>query len=122
MKLISQLSKETGIPVGTIRFYEKAGLFSGVKKQNVTTNNYVYYDQDVVEKIRFIKMAKAVGFTLAEIREVVDAWYKKQFTKNARLRVLDKKLVQLDEKIAELKAMKKQIAICKDNIANDRST
>ncbi|MCD9017158.1 MerR family DNA-binding protein [Parachryseolinea silvisoli] len=122
MKLISQLSKETGIPVGTIRFYEKAGLFSGVKKQDVTTNNYVYYDQDVVEKIRFIKMAKAVGFTLAEIREVVDAWYKKQFTKNARLRVLDKKLVQLDEKIAELKAMKKQIAICKDNIANDRST
>src|SRR5688572_4459017 len=122
MKLISQLSKETGVPVGTIRFYEKAGLFSGVKKKDVTTNNYVYYDQDVVEKIRFIKMAKAVGFTLAEIREVVDAWYKKQFNKNARLRVLDKKLVQLDEKIAELKAMKKQIAICKDNIENDRST
>lgn len=108
--------------MGTIRFYEKSGLFSGVKKKEVTTNNYVYYDKDVVEKIRFIKMAKAVGFTLAEIREVVDAWYKKQFTKNARLRVLDKKLVQLDEKIAELKAMKKQIAICKDNIGNDRST
>lgn len=118
MKLINQLSKETGIPIGTIRFYEKSGLFSGEKKHGVTTNNYVYYGNDVVEKLRFIQMAKAVGFTLAEIKEVVDAWYKKQISQKAKLEVLDKKLLQIDEKIRELKAVKKQIAICKFNIEN----
>lgn len=118
MKLINQLSKVTGIPIGTIRFYEKSGLFSGEKKQGVTTNNYVYYGNDVVEKLRFIQMAKAVGFTLAEIKEVVDAWYKKQISQKAKLEVLDKKLLQIDEKIKELKAVKKQIAICKFNIEN----
>lgn len=118
MKLINQLSKETGIPIGTIRFYEKSGLFTGEKKQEITTNNYVYYGNDVVEKLRFIQMAKAVGFTLAEIKEVVDAWYKKQISQKAKIEVLDKKLLQIDEKIKELKAVKKQIAICKFNIEN----
>ncbi|WP_448635318.1 MerR family transcriptional regulator [Pedobacter panaciterrae] len=119
MKLINQLSKETGIPIGTIRFYEKTGLFTGEKKEEVKTNNYVYYGDDVVEKLRFIQMAKAVGFTLAEIKEVVDAWYKKQISKKAKIQVLDKKLLQIEEKIKELKSVKKQIAICKFNIENE---
>jgi len=81
MKLISQLSKETGIPIGTIRFYEKSGLINGQTKEGVTTNNYVYYGEEVIDKLRFIQMAKAVGFTLAEIKEVVDIWYKRQISK-----------------------------------------
>lgn len=119
MKLINQLSKETGIPIGTIRFYEKSGLFSGKTKEEITTNNYVYYDDEVIEKLRFIQMAKAVGFTLSEIKEVIDAWYKKQISKTAKIDVLEKKLLQLDEKIKELKAFKKQIVLCKFNIEND---
>ncbi|MDM1346135.1 MerR family transcriptional regulator [Myroides marinus] len=119
MKLISQLSKETGVPIPTIRFYEKTGLFSSTTKEEVTTNNYAYYGNDVVDKLRFIQMAKAVGFTLSEIKEVIDAWYEKQFTKKAKLEVLNLKLKQIDEKMKELKAMKKQIALCKYNIEND---
>ncbi|MBB6270683.1 DNA-binding transcriptional MerR regulator [Pedobacter cryoconitis] len=121
MKLINQLSKETGIPIGTIRFYEKSGLFMGETKKEVTTNNYVYYGDEVIEKLRFIQMAKAVGFTLSEIKEVVDAWYKKEIIKNSKIQVLDKKLLQIDEKIKELKAVRKQIAVCKFNIENDIS-
>ena len=119
MKLINQLSKETGIPIGTIRFYEKSGLIKGQTKNEVTTNNYVYYNDETIEKLRFIQMAKAVGFTLSEIKEVVDAWYKKQMSKSAKIEVLNKKLLQIDEKMKELKAVKKQIAICKLNIENE---
>ncbi len=121
MKLISQICKETGIPIGTIRFYEKSGLIKGQTKKEVTTNNYVYYDDETIEKLRFIQMAKAVGFTLSEIREVIDAWYKKQMSKSAKIDVLNKKLQQIDEKMKELKAVKKQIAICKLNIENEVS-
>jgi MerR family copper efflux transcriptional regulator len=121
MKLINQLSKETGIPIGTIRFYEKSGLFCGKTKNEVTTNNYVYYGDEVIDKLRFIQMAKAVGFTLAEIKEVVDAWYQKQISKSAKIDVLDRKLLQIDEKIKELKAIKKQISLCKFNIENEVS-
>ncbi|MFZ4928651.1 MerR family transcriptional regulator [Chryseobacterium sp. Mn2064] len=118
MKLISQLSKETEIPIATIRFYEKSGLFSGTKKEEVKTNNYVYYGDEVIEKLRFIQMAKAVGFTLSEIKEVIDVWYKKDLSKKAQIEVLDLKLLQINQKIKELTAMKKQISLCKFNIEN----
>ena len=119
MKLISQLAKEVGVPIATIRFYEKKGLFSSETKKEVTTNNYAYYGEDVVDKLRFIQMAKAVGFTLAEIKEVIDAWYEKRFTKQAKLKVLNLKLQQIDEKMKELKAMKKQIGNCKSAIERE---
>ena len=121
MKLISQLAKEVDLPVATIRFYEKKGLFSSITKEDVTTNNYAYYDEEVIDKLRFIQMAKAVGFTLSEIKEVIDAWYEKQLTKKAKLDVLNLKLKQLDAKMNELKAMKKQISLCKFNIEHDLS-
>ncbi len=116
MRLIHQLSKETGIPIGTIRFYEKSGLISGETKKEVTSNNYAYYGDECIEKLRFIQMAKAVGFTLSEIKEVVDVWYKREFTKLAQIEVLDRKLLQIDSNIEELKAMKNQISLCKSNI------
>lgn len=118
MRLINQLSKDIGIPIGTIRFYEKSGLIKGEIKPEVKTNKYAYYSDEAVDKLRFIQMAKAVGFTLNEIKEVVDMWYEKTISKKAQLEVLDKKLLQIDEKINELKAMKAQIGICKQNIQN----
>ena len=116
MRLISQLSRETKIPIATIRFYEKTGLISGKKNPNVVTNNYMYYHDEEVDKLRFVQMAKAVGFTLPEIKKVIDVWYKKTISKKAQIEVLDKKLIQIDTKIKELNAMKRQIAICKKNI------
>jgi MerR family copper efflux transcriptional regulator len=113
MKLINQLSKETGVPIATIRFYEKSGLFAGKKKADVKSNNYVYYDDEVVEKLALIRDAKSVGFTLAEIRELIDAWYSKKITKSEKLDILDKKLEQIDSKINELKAVKELISFFK---------
>jgi len=116
MKLINQLSKETGIPIATIRFYEKSGLFTGKKKNDVKSNNYTYYDDEVVDKLDLIRDAKSVGFTLSEIKELIDAWYNKKLTKTKKLAILDDKLVQIEEKIKELKAVKKQIAFLKSEV------
>ena len=120
MKLISQISKESDTPIGTIRFYEKLGLFSGVKQTGKTTNNYVYYTDEVIGKLNFIKDAKETGFTLAEIKEVIDAWYGNKMTKEEKIAVFDKKLLQVDEKIKELRNVKRQIATCKKDIEEGR--
>ena len=121
MKLIHQLSKETGITIPTLRFYEKSGLIQGKRKTDVSTNNYQFYEQEAIDKLNFIQMAKAVGFTLSEIKDVVDLWYKKEITQQAQLTVLDKRLAQIDEKVTELETMKKQIKKCKENIINHLS-
>jgi MerR family transcriptional regulator, copper efflux regulator len=120
MLLINQLSKETGVRIPTIRFYEKLGLFKGKKKAENSTNNYTYYDDEVMEKLELIRDAKSVGFTLAEIKEVIDAWYSKRITKSRKIEILNKKITQIDEKIAELKAIKKQINFFKLEIEDDK--
>ncbi len=110
MKLVHQLSKQTGIPIATIRFYEKSGLIKGFKNENVTSNNYTYYGEEVLEKLELINDAKSVGFTLAEIREIIDAWYSRQITKEEKLAILDKKLDQIETKIKELIDVKSRIS------------
>lgn len=116
MKLINQLSKETKIPIATIRFYEKSGLISGKKKQEERSNNYRYYDDEVVEKLALIRDAKSVGFTLAEIKELIDAWYGKRISMAKKIDILDRKLAQINDKIRELKEVKKQIAFLKSEV------
>jgi MerR family transcriptional regulator, copper efflux regulator len=116
MKLINQISKETGIPIGTIRFYEKTGLFSGVKPKEGATNNYVYYTQEVIDKLYFIKKAKLVGFTLLEIKQVIDAWNGNKLSKNQKIEILDKKIQQIEIKISELEDIKKQILFYRTKI------
>ena len=116
MKLINQLSKETGIPIATIRFYEKSGLFNGKKKSEVKSNNYTYYDDEVIDKLELIRDAKSIGFTLSEIKELIAAWYSKRISKEKKLSILDNKLSQIDKKIKELKSVKKQIAFLKSEV------
>ncbi len=116
MKLINQLSKETGVSIATIRFYEKSGLFKGKKKEENNSNNYTYYDDEVVEKLELIRDAKSIGFTLAEIEEVIGAWYGKQLGKSGKIAILDQKLHKIEEKIKELKEMKKQLIYFKDEV------
>jgi MerR family Zn(II)-responsive transcriptional regulator of zntA len=110
MFLINQLSKETGIPVHTIRFYEKLGLFVGKKNPEIKSNNYSYYDDEVVEKLELINAAKSVGFTLTEIKALIDTWYNKKISKSKKIDILQSKLKSIDEKINHLKGVKRQIA------------
>jgi MerR family transcriptional regulator, copper efflux regulator len=113
MLLITQLSKETGISVPTIRYYEGLGLFRGAKKDGVKSNNYTYYDEAIIYKIRLIVDAKSAGFTLAEIKILIDDWASKTYGRKEKLDILNAKLLYLDEKIRQLEDMKQQIEVFK---------
>lgn len=110
MKLINQLSKETGTPIPTIRYYEKYGLFKGKRDATVKSNKYAYYDHEVVEKLELIKEAKEIGFTLSEIKILVDAWHSKRLSVDRKKEILQSKIAEIDEKIRHLKQVKKMIA------------
>ncbi len=66
---ISRIAERTGVGVETIRFYERRGLI----KQPVRPRNsgYRFYDDEVVERIRFIRQAQELGFSLREIAELL---------------------------------------------------
>jgi MerR family Zn(II)-responsive transcriptional regulator of zntA len=115
--LINELAKITGVSAHTIRYYEKYGLIKGKRKEGVKTNNYFHYDEETVEKLELIRDAKSVGFTLNEIKQLLDAWFNKKFTIAKKLSILDDKLVSIDEKIKQLKEVKKLIAHFKKEVA-----
>ncbi len=118
--LINELSKKTGLSPHTIRFYEKSGLIEGKQNEAVKSNNYFHYDEVTVEKLEFISDAKSVGFTIKEIGQMIDAWYKQKYTKEQKLEILDDKLISLEQKMKEIKEMKKQILQFKEDVVNDR--
>lgn len=118
--LINELSKKTGISTHTIRFYEKSGLIEGKQDASVKSNNYFHYDDVTIEKLEFISEAKSVGFTIKEIGQIMDAWYKRKYTKKQKLDILEDKLISLELKMKEIKGMKKQILLFKDDVLNDR--
>jgi MerR family Zn(II)-responsive transcriptional regulator of zntA len=118
--LINELSKKTGLSVHTIRFYEKSGLLEGKQDESVKSNNYYHYDDVSVEKLEFISDAKSVGFTIKEIGQMIDAWYNNKYSKIQKLEILDEKLVSLEQKMKEIKEMKKQLLAFKDDVEHDR--
>jgi MerR family Zn(II)-responsive transcriptional regulator of zntA len=118
--LINELSKKTGISTHTIRFYEKSGLIEGKQDVSVKSNNYYHYDEVTIEKLEFISEAKSVGFTIKQIGQMIDAWYNQKYTKEQKLEILDDKLISLEQKMMEIKGMKRQLLQFKNDVLNDR--
>lgn len=65
---IGKLAKQAGIGIETVRFYERQGL---IQPPDRTDSNYRIYPADEVQRLRFIKRAKVLGFTLNEIKELL---------------------------------------------------
>ncbi len=65
---IGDLSDQTGVNAKTIRFYETAGVLPAPVRSG---NGYRLYGRDVVDLLRFIKQARGLDLTLAEIKELV---------------------------------------------------
>lgn len=107
--LISQLSRNTGVPIHTIRYYEKFGLFKGKKNGSVKSNNYTWYDDEVQEKLELVQEAKMIGFTLGEIKKLIDVWHSKKLPKEKKKEAIVTKMVEIDEKIRQLKDVKKML-------------
>lgn len=66
---IAQLARATGVPISTVRYYERIGL---LRPSGRTTANYRVYGAEALERVRFIRAAQATGFTLAQIAAVLD--------------------------------------------------
>jgi DNA-binding transcriptional MerR regulator len=65
---IGKLAKTAGVSVQTVRFYERQGLLPDPGR---TDSGYRRYAEGQVRQLRFIRQAKALGFSLEEIREIL---------------------------------------------------
>jgi len=68
MHTIGKAAKRAGLSVDTLRYYEREGLLPRPRR---TASSYRLYDEAAIARLRFINRAKVLGFTLAEIRELL---------------------------------------------------
>ena len=65
---IGQVARQAGVGVETVRFYEREGLLEQPARRE---SGYRQYEDGVVARLRFIRRAKELGFTLKEVRELL---------------------------------------------------
>ena len=66
---IGRLAKAAGVPVSTVRYYERIGL---LKPSGRTYSNYRYYGRRALEHLRFIRAAQSTGFALDDIAHLLE--------------------------------------------------
>jgi len=96
---IGQLSRRTGVPIDTVRYYEKQQLLPPPTR---TASGYRHYEADDVLRLTFIRRAKTLGFTLEEIRDLL-ALSRADHGDMAAIRAAAaSKLADVEQRIAEL--------------------
>ena len=108
MKLltIGKVSKQSGIGVETVRFYEKSGLIDDPPR---TESGYRQYPGSTVVRIRFIKRAKELGFTLKEIKELLNLKLDPGTTCNDVRLIAEEKRRNVRTKIQSLQGIEKAL-------------
>lgn len=106
--LIGEVVSKTGLPKDTIRFYEKKGLIK-VNRSLSEWNNYKDYSLEVLDQLLLIKKAKGFGFTLNEIAEIFELIKNNGASCQILSEKVKEKLSEIDNKIKELKNLKKMI-------------
>jgi MerR family transcriptional regulator, copper efflux regulator len=99
---IGRASKASGVSVKMIRHYEAIGLLPKVAR---TFANYRVYRQSDVHTLRFIRRARALGFSMDEIQELLGLWQNKSRSSASVKKIAGKHVEELNRKIAQLNAM-----------------
>ena len=103
---IGQASKASGASVKMIRHYEQLGL---LRKPARSFGNYRLYGPEDVHTLRFIKRARSLGFSMAEIKELLGLWHNKGRSSAAVKRIAGSHISELRRKLVELQSMVKTL-------------
>ena len=111
MMTAAVLAKRTDTPIFTVRYYTRIGL---LKPSRNLKNGYKVYKQSDKERLKFITAAKELGFTLAEIEDVLDhAMHNKTPCPMVR-DIVEKRIEENKQKIRELKRLQKRLESAAD--------
>lgn len=110
---IGRLAEQAGVNIDTIRYYERNGLLPAPQRR---TSGYREYAPADIERLRFIRRSKELGFTLAEIGELLSLTAERSTDMRGVKRKAEQRLEQVEFKIRELqrvrRGLKMLIAAC----------
>ncbi|MEO5922228.1 MAG: heavy metal-responsive transcriptional regulator [Bryobacteraceae bacterium] len=100
---IGEVAAQAHVNLQTIRYYERENL---LPKPARLPSGYRVYTPDAVRRVRFIKRAQELGFTLAEIRELLALRVDRKRDRSDVRQIAAEKVADIERKILSLTAMK----------------
>ena len=104
---IGSAAEQCGVSAKMIRYYESLGLLGKVRR---TDSGYRQYSQAEVHVLRFIKRARDLGFSMAEIAELVSLWNNRRRTSASVKRIAQKHADELAQRVAALQEMQRTLS------------
>ncbi len=102
---IGELAKKAAVNVQTVRYYEREGLLPDAHRW--PDSGYRDFDDEALLRLRFIRSAKDLGFTLREIRELLDLRILPGESCREVQRMLGIKLADVDRRMGEMRRMRR---------------
>lgn len=103
---IGQLAKEAGVSTDTIRYYERIRL---MPRPGRNTSGYRIYNLDTVTRISFIQKAQALGFSLEEIKDVLDLRGTGKLPCETVIQMAEFRLAGIEQQLATLSVLRDSI-------------
>ncbi len=107
-----KLAQQCGVNRETVRFYERSGLLPEPARSE---GNYCLFDDQAVDRLNFIRKAQAAGFSLDEIRLLLELKFDPVSTCGDVSAVVQSKLNDIDSKIRALYAMRESLVVLLNN-------
>ena len=103
---IGEAAQRSGVSAKMIRHYESLGMLPQVSR---TDSGYRQYGNREVHTLRFIRRARDLGFSIAEIAELLKLWQNQRRSSANVKKIAQHHLDALDQKMAEMAAMRKTL-------------
>ncbi|MFT3756738.1 MAG: heavy metal-responsive transcriptional regulator [Pseudoxanthomonas sp.] len=113
---IGALAKQSGVAIDTIRYYEREGLLPPPSRR---ASGFREYDDSTIERVRFIRRAKDLGFSLDEIRDLLALEHDRTHGVKEIKQRASKRLREMDERIRQLTEMRDSLARLVDACPGD---
>lgn len=101
---ISQLAKAAEIPTTTVRYYERIGL---VEPEDRSHGNYRLYSDDSLRKVKFIRAAQAIGFTLDDVKALLSDDAGETPTCGNVQGLIEDRLADIEERLKDLRHVRR---------------
>ncbi|NIR58368.1 MAG: helix-turn-helix domain-containing protein [Gammaproteobacteria bacterium] len=104
---IGELAAETGVNIETIRYYEREGILPRPAR---AANNYRSYSETHLRRLRFVRRARELGFTLDDVRVLLSMIERGDYTCAEVKSLGERHLADVRSKIADLQRMERTLA------------
>jgi len=104
---IGKVARAASMGIDTIRFYEREGL---IEKPARSASGYRHYRPEVVARLRFIRQAKELGFSLKEIKDLLSLRVRAGCSCGDVKARAELKIADIDRRMAQLKRVRQALA------------